>query len=110
MLSTPIPNSTGAAQETPEITKIMSAASKSATPTALEGGNCNLNLTLPTCLEVQELPANTVSDVKTTGRFGTNENGSTFRKSNKNLPVVENNTLDSLVIIEETGNIHTVFR
>ena len=90
----------GAAQATPELTENATAAPKSSTPTALKVGNRIFNLTLPTGLEYQELPADTYSYVTSMGSFGANDNNSTYLKSSKNSPAIENITPDLWAIIE----------
>ena len=42
--------------------------------------------------------------------FGTNGDDSNYLESNTNSPATENSTPDLLALIEETGNIHNVFR
>ena len=103
------PAKTSATQAAPELTETATSASKSATPTALQGGNWSLNLTLLTGLEVQEITANTDSDVTSAFSFGTNYNALTFLESNENSPTIKNTTPDLLALIEKTGNIHEVF-
>ena len=99
----------GSAQATTELTKNATDDPKYVTPTALEGGNRISNLTLPTGLEDQELPADTDSDVMSAGSFGANDDNSTYLKSSKNSPAIENITSDLSDLIKETGNIHKVF-
>ena len=93
-------SSTGAAQATPEITETATSTPKYATPTAIEGGNFSLNLTLTTSWKVQELPADTDSDVTLAGRFGVNNDDLDYIESNENLPTVENTTPDLLALIK----------
>ena len=102
------PASAGAAHVTPELTENTTAALDSAMPMALKGGNHILNLTLPTGLGDQELPAGTDSDVTSADSFGRNDD-STYLNPRENSPAIENTTLDLLVIIKETGNIFKVF-
>ena len=63
------PSSAGAAQASPELTEKVTAAPEYATPTVIEGGNHILNLSLPTVIEDQELPADTDSDITPLGSF-----------------------------------------
>ena len=59
---------------TPELTKNETDTPDSTTPMAIEGRNSSLNLTLPSGLKVQELPANTDIDVTSAVSFGENDN------------------------------------
>ena len=104
------PDSSGTSQATPEITDNTTTALYSATPTALESGNLILNLTLPTGLGDQELPADTYSDVTSADSSGTKTNDSTYLESHKNSPAIVNTTPYISAIVKETGSILEVFR
>ena len=93
----------------PGLTDNATSALKLGPPTALEGRNLILNLTLPTGLRDQELPAGTDSDIALTDSSGRNEDNSTYLKLCENLPAIENTTPDLSAIIEETGNVLEVF-
>ena len=76
----------GSAQATTELTKNATDDPKYVTPTALEGGNRISNLTLPTGLEDQELPADTDSDIMSAGSYGGSDGDSGNVESAGELP------------------------
>ena len=57
-------------------------------------------------LKVQQLTANTDSDVILAGIFGTNDDDLTYLGLHQNLPAVHDTTMYLLTIIEEVGNIY----
>ena len=104
------PSSTGDAQATPELTETATATPESATPTPLKCGKFSLNLTIPTCLEVQELPVDINRGVTLTGSFGTDDNDSTYLESSENSPAIKNKTPDLSALIKKTGNTQEILR
>ena len=104
------PASAGAAQATPELTETATATPESATPTPLKCGKFSLNLTIPTCLEVQELPVDINRGVTLTGSFGTDDNDSTYLESSENSPAIKNKTPDLSALIKKTGNTQEILR
>ena len=102
--------SASAVQATLELTKTATATTKYATPTALEVNHLSLNLTLTRGSEVQELTANTNSNVTSAGSFGANEDNSTYLDSTEKSPETKNTNSDLLDLIKETGNIHEVVK
>ena len=104
------PASAGAAQATTELTNTATYAPNSATPTALEVNYFSLNLTLTTCLDVQEITANTDSDVTLADSFGANDDNLNYLKSKEKSPEIKNTNSDLSDLIEETRKPMRLFK
>ena len=102
--------SASAIQATPEITKTATATPKYAIPMAFEVNHFSLNLTLTRCSEVQELTANTNSNVTLAGSFWREWRQLDLPQVDKKSPETKNTNSDLLDLIKETGNIHEVVK